>query len=312
MSNLHRHETASLGARGTRLAGVGSEHARLVRLVLLSYTSWPGRPKRSPWPSNETLAARTGLTERQIERALAALRDAGIATSRVGRRAGARRQVGRLLELGLHAPCKALAPEAFDVGSLWTIARTMRDRPAALITAMVGAYMLASDAAGRDGLEEWGALGCSMADWRRFVGHRANASWTRRVRELELLGLIRRDGRRIFVSPPRAWLSLAVDARRPAEAPRVIPRAKPVERAPSRPAVAARRIAEPSNVVELHREPSQWVEVSAWEELAAAGIVAGRIGSSEEPRESAALPPARLLRVERLEQERLRTGTHPT
>jgi len=207
---LHRHETASLGARGCRLAGVGSEHARLLRLVLLSYTRWPGRPGQNPWPSNKTLASRTRLDERQIERAMAALRDADLVATRTGRRTGARRPVGRLIDMRLHAPCKALAPGGFDVGNLWTLARSLRARPAALVTAMVGAFMLASDAAGCP-LEEWSELGCSMSDWRRFIGHRDNASWTKRVRELERLGLLRREGRTVLVSPPRAWFSLAVE-----------------------------------------------------------------------------------------------------
>lgn len=175
-AGLHRHETASLGARGARLAGRGTEHARLLHLVLLAYTRWPGQTKQDPWPSNATLATRTGLDERQVERALVALRQAGIVTTRVGRRQGARRVVGRLIKLDLHAPCKALAPEGFDVGNLWAVTRSLRARPAALVTAMVGAYMLASDAAG-GAVDEWTELGCSMAASRRFVGRaRTNAT----------------------------------------------------------------------------------------------------------------------------------------
>jgi hypothetical protein len=207
---LHRHETASMGPRGGLLTGVGAEHARLVRLILLSYTRWPGRPGQSPWPSNATIAARARLTERQVERALAQLLEAEIITTRVGHRAGARRSVGRLIDVNLHEPCKALAPEAIDVASLWAVMKSLRERPAALVTAMVGAYMLASDASGGP-IDEWSDLGCSMADWRRFIGHADNAAWRKRVRELEELGLLRREGRKIIVSPPRAWFSLMVD-----------------------------------------------------------------------------------------------------
>lgn len=208
---LHRHETASLGARAIRIQGTGAEHARLLRLVLLSYTRWPGAGKQDPWPSNATLAARTGLSERQVERALVVLREAGVATSRVGRRPGARRAVGRLIALELHAPVKALAPEAFDVRNLWAVTRSLRARPAALVTMMTGAYMLACDAAG-GALNEWGELGCSMAALRRFVGQGEGSSWARRLRELVQLGLLRREGRRVMVSPPRAWLALVVEA----------------------------------------------------------------------------------------------------
>lgn len=211
MTALHRHETASMGLRAGQLAGVGAEHARLVRLILLSYTRWPGRPGQSPWPSNATIAARARLTERQVERAIAQLLAAKVITTRVGHRAGARRSVGRLIDVYLHDPCKALAPEAIDVASLWAVTKALRARPAALVTAMIGAYMLASDASG-SAIDEWTELGCSMAAWRRFIGHADNASWRKRVRELEDLGLLRREGLTIIVSPPRAWFSLMVDA----------------------------------------------------------------------------------------------------
>ncbi len=211
---LHRHATAGLGARGAKLSGVGAEHARLLRLILVSCTRWPGRQRQSPWHSNLTLASRTGLEERQVERALAVLRAAGIVATRFGKRPGARREVGRLIDVKLHAPCKAFAPEGVDVRNLWAVARALRPRPAAMVTAMVGAYMLASDAT-RGPLVEWAELGCSMAEWRRFIGHRDNPSWSKRIRELATLGLLEREGRRVSVAPPRAWFALAVQAEQP-------------------------------------------------------------------------------------------------
>lgn len=233
MTALYIHETASMGLRAGLLTGVGTEHARLVRLVLLSYTRWPGRPGQAPWPSNARLAARTRLTERQVERAIAQLLEAEIITTRVGRRAGARRSVGRLIDVYLHEPCKALAPEAIDVASLWSVTKALRDRPAALVTAMVGAYMLASDASG-EAIDEWSELGCSMSAWRRFIGHADNASWRKRVRELEGLGLLRREGRTIKVSPPRAWFMLMVShaekSKRLADAPPVLVQLRPEPR----------------------------------------------------------------------------------
>ena len=288
MTALHLHETASVGLRAGRIAGVGAEHARLVRLILLSYTRWPGRPGQSPWPGNATLAVRTRLTERQVERAVAVLREAEVITTRIGRRAGARRPVGRLIDVYLHAPCKALAPEAVDVESLWAVTRSLRDRPAALVTAMVGAYMLASDAAGV-AIDEWSELGCSMSSWRRFVGHADNASWTKRVRELEQLGLLRREGRRIFVSPPRAWFMLMVEhaeAKRLADAPPVLTQLRPAARQPA----AANRDIKPGNgrVVELTQRAAQ-----------ASGIPA--------------LPEGRIMRVEwvDLRDISVATGTGP-
>ncbi len=271
MTALHLHETASVGLRAGRIAGVGAEHARLVRLILLSYTRWPGRPGQSPWPGNATIAARSRLTERQVERAIAVLREAEIITTRVGRRVGARRPVGRLIDVYLHAPCKALAPDAVDVESLWAVTRSLRDRPAALVTAMVGAFMLASDAAG-DTINEWSDLGCSMSAWRRFIGHADNASWARRVRELEQLGLLRREGRTVFVSPPRAWFMLMVGhaENRHADAAPVIAQLRP-----ARPPAAAHRDIKPDN-----------------------GIIVALPQRADRVSEIPALPEGRIMRVE--------------
>lgn len=213
MTALHRHTTAVLGARSTRLRGQGSEHARLVRMILLAYTRWPGaKGSPHPWPSNATIAARSGLGEREVERAMAALVAAGLVATKIGRRAGARKAIGRVIDVGLAAPAKVLIPEGVDVAHIWALVRSHRERPAALVTMMVGAYALASDAAGGP-IEEWTDIGCTMAEWRRFVGH-GDSWWSHRVRELEGLGLIRREGRRVLVSPPRVWLTLAIDKAR--------------------------------------------------------------------------------------------------
>jgi hypothetical protein len=223
--------------------------------------------------------------------------------------------MGRLLELGLHAPCKALAPEAVDVGWLWMIGRSRRTRPAALVTAMVGAYMLASDAAGEEHIEDWAELGCSMAAWRRFVGHKDNHSWTRRVRELEELGLIRREGRKITVSPPRAWFSLAVATRTKRH---LVPAAandgnseRPTPRPTPRPA-AVRPRPVVAGAGDWPVGPSPWVEVGQHDVVApcaslADGIVVGWLGSPPTTRDLP--PPARLLRVSEFELELQRTGT---
>ena len=310
MTALHRHETASLGLRAGELVGVGAEHARLVRLILLSYTRWPGRPGQAPWPSNATIAARARLTERQVERAIAQLLAAKVITTRVGHRAGARRSVGRLIDVYLHEPCKALAPEAIDVASLWAVTKALRDRPAALVTAMVGAYMLASDASGA-AIDEWTELGCSMAAWRRFIGHADNASWRKRVRELEDLGLLRREGLTIIVSPPRAWFSLMVDAaetetdRASAIAP--VAQLRPAAHAPELEIVERDHKPENGRVVAFERRPA------AQRPAAALRPAATQRGATSRP-----LPSGRLMRVEREEWFDLReiveleaTGTGP-
>jgi hypothetical protein len=290
-----------MGLRAGELAGVGAEHARIVRLILLSYTRWPGRPGQAPWPSNATIAARAGLTERQVERAIAQLLAAKVITTRVGHRAGARRSVGRLIDVYLHEPCKALAPEAIDVASLWAVTKALRDRPAALVTAMVGAYMLASDASGA-AIDEWTELGCSMAAWRRFIGHADNASWRKRVRELEDLGLLRREGLTIIVSPPRAWFSLMVDAAETDRASAIAPVAQ------LRPAAHAPEL----EIVDREHKPGNG-RVVAFERRPAAQRPAAQRGATSRP-----LPSGRLMRVEREEWFDLReivefeaTGTGP-
>ena len=71
--------------------------------------------------------------------------------------------------------------------------------------AEIDAYALACD--DYDGRpDDWASLGCSQADWRRFVGARKNSAWFALVRDLDRAGLIRRDGAAIDVSPPRSWL----------------------------------------------------------------------------------------------------------
>jgi hypothetical protein len=267
--------------------------------------------------SNATIASDAGLTVKEVEKAMACLRKAKMIETRWGPRPKAK--PGRLIALDLHSPCKALAPGRFEVGMLWWIVKKARARPAALVTAMVGAFMLASSVAG-GALEDWADLGCSMADWRRFVGHRDNPSWTRRVRDLESLGLIRRSGRRVFVSPPKAWLALATSARSersPALTPPNLERA----RHPSPPAPAIAHHADVRDAPWNERDPSIWVEVFEHEDQhgldqvatadEATGIIAGWIGWPVEELAPRELPPGRLLRVEETAPAQLPTGSDP-
>ena len=227
---LHRHGTAGVGLRAPRLAGSGVEAARLLWLQLVSQTRWPGRDPQDVFTSNAGLAHATGLAVREVKRALAMLRDGEFVSIRWGRRPGG--GTCRLIHVALHTPVRALAPLADDLANLRTILGAHRARPAALVTMMAGAFMLASDHA-RGALEDWGALGCSASALRRFVGQADNPSWTKRIRELEAIGLIRRDGRRISVSPPREWFRLACQV----------------------------RSARPQAQIELFRESSPWAEI---------------------------------------------------
>ena len=201
---LYSHATAGIGVRAQLLQGRGSDHAKLLWLVILSHTPW-GTTTRPTWASNETLRHETGLEQVDVDHARRRLRDAGMLTTEVGRRPGARRPVGRVLVPQLGAPARVLIPDRHEMAQLWSRCRGFRKRPAFAVTAVVGAYALASDAAGHR-VDDWAELGCSQSEWRRFVGASKGGGWRSLGRDLELAGLIRRTGRAIDVAPPRSWL----------------------------------------------------------------------------------------------------------
>ncbi len=126
-------------------------------------------------------------------------------TTRIGRRPGAQRPVGRVLVPRLARPVKVLIPDRGAMANLWLTCREIRKRPVTLVTLMVGAYVLAADAAGGRHPRGWSVVPGSGADLRRFVGARKNAAWTQRLRDLEGLELLHvRDGQRM-IAPVRSW-----------------------------------------------------------------------------------------------------------
>jgi len=205
---LHSHATAGIGIRAHHLHGRGSDYAKLVWLIILSHTRYPGRPPREPWATDVTLAHETGIGVhdlREVQRGLQRLRDAGLITTPIGRRPGARRPTGRVLVPQLGAPARVLIPDRHEMAQLWARCREFRKRPAFAVTAMVGAYALACDAADHR-IDDWSPLGCTQSEWRRFVGAAKGGGWRALVSDLDRAGLIRRDGRAIDVAPPRSWL----------------------------------------------------------------------------------------------------------
>ncbi len=201
----HSIAPASIYARLS--GGVGIEHARLLWLVILSHTPWDGA-RRPTWATNATLAADAGMTgpdaARQTERALNRLREASMLVTRHGERPGARRRFGRLLEPQLAGPVKVLIPDRGAMTNLWITCREARPRPAALVTAMVGAYALAAHGLDR-APTEWAPVPGPAAELRRFVGASKGSTWGRRVNDLCDLGLLeRRDA--LWVAPPREWM----------------------------------------------------------------------------------------------------------
>jgi hypothetical protein len=187
-----RRTSAHLYIKG--MSGAGSAMALLLWPLLLS-ERLPGTADVRV--SNRWLADRCAEREEDaITRGLKVLVSAG-AIRRVVR--GSRRSIRLPTATGA-----VLAPDSADVEQLRRRCRTFASRPAFFVAMMTSAYSMVASQAGRH-LDEWARLPGSMADWRRFVGMADNASWTRRVRDLEEHGLIERHGRQVQVSPRSLW-----------------------------------------------------------------------------------------------------------
>lgn len=205
-------DPVAIGPRWTLRPKRGDEHAKLIWFVVLSHTPWNagGRPT---WVSNETIMAEAGLRHlRDVERGMARLREAGMLTTSIGERRQARRKAGRVINPALPHPVKVLIPGRghgkFDPGpitNLWLTCGELRDRPATLVTAVVGLYVLAAHVAGGEHPDGWAPVPCRDATIRRFVGGSEGSTFTRRMRDLETLGLVRTiDGVR-HLAPVRLW-----------------------------------------------------------------------------------------------------------
>lgn len=199
---LHSRADVSIGARLNLSRGKGDEAAKLLWFVILSHTPWDTL-NRPTWASNVTLSHESGLCLRWVELGLNRLRTAGMLTTPVGLRPTAKRKWGRLLVPRLGSPVKVKIPDRGAMANLWLVCREVRQRPAALVTLVVGLHALAH----REHVppSQWAPIPVHMAEVRRFVGARKNAAWTQRVRDLEALGLIRREGRKVWLAPVRSW-----------------------------------------------------------------------------------------------------------
>jgi len=206
----------AIGARLNLRRIRGTEHAKLLWFVVLSHTPWETL-SRPTWANNETLTHELGLTDRRdTERAMGQLRHAGMLSTPEGERPGARRKIGRLLVPRLGSPAKVIIPDREAMTQLWSLCREVRCRPASLVTTVVGMYALACHAQDRE-IFEWAPVPGRLADHRRFVGARKNSAWTERVRDLERLGVIKRVGREVWISPASTWdrSARAIEAHRP-------------------------------------------------------------------------------------------------
>lgn len=184
--------------------GIESVHSRLVWLLTLSHTDWTG--SRPAWPTDETLMSETGIGDaRDLRRALTDLRRRGLLESPHGKLPPtASRGYGRMLVPALARPVKLRRPKREDLARLHALCRSKRKRPGELVLAALGAYALACETAG-DFIDRATSIGCSHGDLRRLIGAKKGAAWRVRIRELVELGVLKREGRDLRVTPPRTW-----------------------------------------------------------------------------------------------------------
>ena len=201
-----------LGARLNLEPQRGDENAKLAWWFILARTPWDNSP-RATWATNSTIAHDAGLAQRDAERAVSRLRGAGLLKTPTGKRTSKAGAVsfGRILEPRLGAPVKILVPGREDMATLWATCRTIRKLPASLVTLAVGLYVLACRHAGRKP-SAWARVPGRMADVRRLVGARKGHGWTTRVRDLEDIGLLRRDATGIWLAPTSAWARMPAPA----------------------------------------------------------------------------------------------------
>ena len=131
-TGLHSHATAAIGVRTHRLVGRGADYAKLLWLVLLSHSRWPGNSARPVWACDLTLIHEMGLFARDVreaKRGLQRLADAGMIKRSIGHRPGARRPVGRVIEPALGSQVRVLIPDRHEMAQLWARCRAFRSRP---------------------------------------------------------------------------------------------------------------------------------------------------------------------------------------
>jgi len=203
-TGLHSLASAIIGARLNLDQQRSDEAAKLIWFVILSHTPWESLT-RPTWATDTTLANDAGMKGlRDVERAVARLRTSDMLTTTIGHRPGARRPTGRVLCPRIGAPVKVLIPDRGSMANLWITCREVQSRPAPMVTLAVGLYVLACHEVGHRP-EGWTRIPGTMSDVRRFVGARKGHAWTRRIRDMEALGLLGRPDGEIWVAPAIAW-----------------------------------------------------------------------------------------------------------
>jgi hypothetical protein len=180
--------------------GPGRAHATIVWLFLATYLRWSGKHSMV-WPSDETIAKRSGLTLRSVQRGLAYLRSIGKITVAHGPRPASRRRerrkVGRIIELHLLGDGPnpvVLWPSPKAVAGIWRDCSRARSRPAALVGLAIAMHVLAAAEQGAP-LTGSASLTASMATMRALVGAAHGAAFNMRLADLESAGLATRIGK---------------------------------------------------------------------------------------------------------------------
>jgi predicted transcriptional regulator len=171
--------------------GSGSGHARLVFWCLCSMP----RKGRRCWPSNATISRRTGIDESGVERALALLADAG-EIEIVHEQRAEKSHRGRTMLMRPDAP-RLPWPSGEHVAALWALGRSVRTagaHPSALVELAVCAWVVASIGVG-SALADDQRLGVDMTQLQRLLGASRGGAWSTQLRELELAGVIVREGK---------------------------------------------------------------------------------------------------------------------
>ncbi len=197
-------------SQGEHLSQRGAQ-ARVLWPFIVAHSPYPGSKPRPTWANNATLSTESGLTQREVERGIAYLRDAGrLATDDRGRllrgaRPGTRR--GRLLIPQLLEPIMVLVPRAHEMARLWEIARARRDRPTHLVAAAVALHAVAAHERDRRPVAHETLVKMTGTDLARmlWLSHKGEG-WSLLVAELASIGVIGEHRRgRWAIRPPRGW-----------------------------------------------------------------------------------------------------------
>jgi hypothetical protein len=175
--------------------GTGQAYARMVWAFLCSCLRRNSTDRRVFW-SNEKIARATGLSIRQVERAIAYLVKHGLIAVTYGVRPRLRKAYGRIIEVQLAGDGpnpRVTFPKQAMVESIWRLGRLVRAKPAMLVNTII-ALCIYGAADGED-LAEVTSIHVPLSDIRAMMGACAGSTFNRRLDDAERAGLISRVGK---------------------------------------------------------------------------------------------------------------------